>query len=168
MDGTMDVDSQIRLMRTVIGRKYMEIDDFIDKCGTSEENSDNYDLLIDFLKNDIRGYKTLIDELQDGADLSGNYGEISSVPERVVGIYNDIYLASLKESDLADEQEAMAIKTKYASDLVRNKYVKVGKAALDSPLVLALMSRNIDIAAVIGKIVLSEPELINALNDEMN
>lgn len=164
----MDVDSQIRLMRTVIGRKYMEIDDFIDKCGNSDEDSDSYDLLIDFLKNEIRGYKTLIDELQEGADLSGNYGGISSVPERVVGIYNDIYLPSLKENDLADEQNAMAIKTKYASDIVRNKYVKVGKAALDSPLVLALMSRNIDIAAVIGKIVLSEPELINALNDEMN
>jgi hypothetical protein len=84
----------------------------------------------------------------------------------MVGIYNDFYLPSLSESDLADEQNAMALKTSYAKELVIGKYVKIGRAALDNPLVLSIIAQNEDFLAIIGKIVLSEPELINALNDE--
>ena len=168
MDGTMDVESQIRLMRAVIGRKYMEIDDYIDKCESSPDSSEMYEALIDFLKNDIKGYKAIIDDLKDGnCDFTGDYYDIASLPERAVGLYNDVYLPSLKEEDYNDECNAMGIKSNYATSLVQNRYMKVGKAALESPLLVTLMSRNTDILALIGKVVLSEPELINALNDEL-
>lgn len=164
----MDVESQIRLIRTVIGRKYMELDDLIDKSmGSPDSDTAAYDALIEFLKNDIKGYKAIIDDLKDGScDYTGNYYDIASLPERAVGIYNDYYLPNLKEIDLADEHAAMDLKSKYATTLIENKYVKVGRAAINNPLVLSIMSQNSDILAVIGKIVLSEPELINALNDE--
>ena len=168
MDGKMDVESQVRLMRTVIGRKYMEIDDLIGKSsGASPEDAELYEGLIEFLKNDIRGYKSIVDDLMDGSvDFTGDLYDIASLPERMVGIYNDFYLPSLSESDLADEQNAMALKTSYAKELVVGKYVKIGRAALDNPLVLSIIAQNEDFLAIIGKIVLSEPELINALNDE--
>ena len=135
--------------------------------GASPEDAELYEGLIEFLKNDIRGYKSIVDDLMDGSvDFTGDLYDIASLPERMVGIYNDFYLPSLSESDLADEQNAMALKTSYAKELVVGKYVKIGRAALDNPLVLSIISQNEDFLAIIGKIVLSEPELINALNDE--
>lgn len=168
MDGNMDVASQVRLMRTVIGRKYMEIDEYIDKSANAgPEDCIVYEGMIDFLKNDIKGYKAIIDDLKDGSnDLTGDYYDIASLPETAVGLYNDFYLPNLGEDDLRDEQMAMSLKIKYATELVENKYMKVGKAALDSPLCLALMSQNADILTLLGKVVLSEPELINALNED--
>lgn len=167
MDGNMDVASQVRLMRTVIGRKYMEIDDLIDKTKSADpQTAQNYEDLIEFLKNDIKGYKAIIDDLKDGSiDYTGDLYDIASLPQQAVGLYNDFYLPSLNEIDLKDEQDAMELKGKYAAKLVNAKYISIGKAALESPLVVNLMSQNPDILAVIGKIILSEPELINALND---
>ena len=168
MDGNMDVGSQVRLMRTVIGRKYMEIDDLIERSeGAAPEDVQLFEDLIEFLKNDIRGYKAIIEDLKDGsADLTADLYDIASLPERAVGIYNDFYLPSLGENDLADEQKAMEYKSQYAREMVLGKFAKVGRAALDNPLVLSLMARNDEFVALVGKYVLSEPELLNALNDE--
>lgn len=163
----MDVASQVRLMRAVIGRKYMEIDDLIEKSKNADpQSAQNFEDLIEFLKNDIKGYKAIIDDLKDGSvDYTGDLYDIASLPEQAVGLYNDFYLPSLGEADLKEEQTAMELKGKYAVQLVNNRCIGVGKAALESPLVVNLMSQNPDILAVIGKIVLSEPELLNALND---
>ncbi len=167
MDGTMDVESQIRLMRTVIGRKYMEMDDFIEKCAVSPGDAEIYEALIELLKNDVRGYKSLIACLEGGTSgEKAEYYDLGSLSEREVGLYNDVYLPLLAENDFADERQAMSFKSKYTCDAEMGKYIRAGRAALDSPLLITLMARNSDIAATIGKLVLSEPELASALEDE--
>ncbi|MCQ2084559.1 MAG: hypothetical protein MJZ21_00245 [archaeon] len=144
----------------------MEIDDFIEKSEKSPESAEAYEALIDFLKNDIKGYKAIIDDLKDGScDFSGNYYDIASLPEKAVGLYNDFYLPGLKDEDYQDEVTAMNIKSSYAVKLVEDKYVKIGRAAIENPKVRDIMCRNGDILALLGKIVLSEPELINAINE---
>lgn len=166
MDGTMDVESQIRLMRNVIGRKYMEMDDFIEKCVVSPEDAEIYEALIELLKNDVRGYKAIIESLEGNDSGEKQFYDIASLSEREVGLYNDIYLPLLSENDFEDERQAMQFKSNFKTDSELSKYVKAGRAALDSPLLITLMARNSDIAASIGKLVLSEPELASALEDE--
>ncbi len=168
MDGTMDVGSQIRLMRTVIGRKYMEIDDFIDKCMSSPDDSELYESLIELLKNDVKGYKALIDDLENGRSGAGEYYGIASLSEIEVGLYNDLYLPMLSDSDFQDETAAMELKNRGIEDPEEDRYAVAGRAALGSPLLIDLMSRNEDIAAAIGKMVLSEPELASALEEPSN
>ncbi len=169
MDGTMDVESQIRLMRTVIGRKYLEMDDFIDKCASSPGDAEIYEALIDLLKNDVKGYKALISDMESGnPENSGNYRDIGSLTEREVGLYNDIYLPMLNDSDFQDETLAMSFKGRGAQGGGEDRYVTAGRAALSNSLVIDLMSRNDEIASAIGKMVLAEPELASALEDGAN
>ncbi len=165
MDGTMDVESQIRLMRTVIGRKYMEMDDFIDKCVSSPGDAEIYEALIELLKKDVKGYKAAVADMEAGiTDAAGDYGDITSWSEREVGLYNDIYLPMLEDSDFQDERQAMALKSEGSTETEESRYIRAGRAALDNPVVLSLMARNAEITAAIGKMVLEEPDLVSALD----
>lgn len=165
MDGTMDIPTQIRLMRSVVGRKYMEIDDFSDKAASlTGDEAGNYVEIIDFLKKDIMGYKTIIDDLKDGScDYTGNLYDIASLPADTLGLYNDFYLPLLSEDDRADEDAAMQLKVGYAKDLAKTYLVRIGKQVLTNELALNLIMSNDDILAAVGAAATSDPEIMNAL-----
>jgi len=168
MDGNMDIPSQIRLMRSVIGRKIMEIDEYNDKAAemTGDEAAKFVDM-IDFLKNDIAGYKTIVDDLKDGTcDYTGDLYDIASLPEASVELYDSFYLPMLSDEDRSDEEAAMSLKGQYAVDLVNSYAVKLGKMALSNPIALGIMSSNDSFLAAVGKMVLSDPELQNALKED--
>ena len=167
MDGNKDVESQIRLIRSVIGRKSLEIDDIIEQCSSvPPEQAQNFEELIDFLKKDIIGYKAVTTYLTKGTlDPNAELHEIESLPERVVGFYNDFYLPTLMGTDLEEEETASKMKSAVAKQRAANKFVDIGKAALENPLVTTLLTQHPDILAVIGKYVSADPELYNALSD---
>ena len=81
MDGINDISGRIRLMRSVIGRKIMEMDLFNDKAEELKgDDAIAYVNTIDFLKNDIAGYKSIIDDLRGRkCDYSGNLYDLNSV-----------------------------------------------------------------------------------------
>lgn len=166
MDG--NIQDQVRLMRGIIGRKYMEIDDCEAKAAerTGEEAEKMMDM-ISFLKNDIAGYKTIIDDLKDGTnDLTGNIWDIASFTEKDLSLYTDVYLPGLNDDDRAEEDAAMEIKTQYAVDLSKAYIVHVGRMALTDPRVLDIMLADENIAAAIGSLVLDNEEITNLLNNQ--
>lgn len=155
-------------MRSVIGRKVMEIDDFNNKAAdTIGDEALMYTNMITFLENDIAGYKTIIEDLMDGScDYTGNLYEIASLPEESVDIYNNFYVPSLSEGDRADENAAMALKGQYAEDFVKKYTAQIGREALSNPVALNIMMNSEDIAIAIGSIVAGNPELINAITTD--
>lgn len=167
MDGNKDVESQIRLIRSVIGRKSLEIDDLIEQSNSvPEEQAQNFEDLIDFLKKDIVGYKAVTAFLTKGSlDPSVDLYEIESLPERTVGFYNDFYLPTLSESDYEEERIASALKSKIASQRQASRFIDIGKAALENPLVTSLLTQHPELLSIIGKYVASDPELYNALTE---
>ncbi len=166
MDGKMDAETQIKLIRSVIGRKSLEIDDIIEQCTEIPQQAQNFEDLVDFLKNDILGYKAITTYLTKGTmDSQAVLYEIESLPERAVGLYNDFYLPTLEGSDLEEEQLASKLKSDIAARCAAYKFIDIGKAALESPLVSTLLSQHPDILAIIGKYVSADPELYNALSE---
>lgn len=166
MDGKMDAESQVKLIRSVIGRKSLEIDDIVEQCAEMPLQAQNFEDLVDFLKKDIAGYKAMITYLtKDTMNPQAELYEIESLPERAVGLYNDFYLPTLMGSDLEEERIASTLKSNLAARLAAYKFIDAGKAALESPLVISLLSERPDILAVIGKYVSADPELFNAISE---
>lgn len=168
MDGNSDIQSQVRLMRSVIGRKVMEIDEFNDKSAAATgDEAVMYANLVNFLEHDIAGYKTIIDDLKDGScDYTGDLYEIASLPAEAVDLYNDFYVPSLSPEDKADEQAAMALKGQYAVDFVKKYTAQLGRAALANQVALQIMMDDEAVAQAIGAIVAGNPELLNAVAPE--
>lgn len=168
MDGTTEIREQVRLIRTVLGRKIMEIDDLEDRAtsamGTEAENCLD---MIEFLKKDISGYKSIVDDLKDGTnDMTGDLWDIASLPEKSLNLYMDFYLPALSEMDREEENNAMDLKTKYAVDLAKSYVMHVGRMALTDPKVVDLMLANEDLVSLIGSAVMDVPELIAALQNQ--
>lgn len=165
MDGNDDIRSQVNLMRAVIGRKIMEIDALDDSAASATgEAAERCMDMIDFLKNDISGYKSIIEDLKDGSnDLTGNLWDIASLPEKALGLYTDAYLPSLSEEDREEEDRAMEIKTKYAVDLAKAYVMHIARVALTDPRVVDMMLANEDLVSLIGAAIMDQPELMNAL-----
>ena len=168
MDGTMSITDQVRLMRSVMGRKIMELDEYNDKAAEAVgDEAERYLAMADFLENDIAGYKTIIEDLKDGScDYTGSLYDIASLPAELLGLYQNFYIPSLSPEDRADENAAMELKVSYAKDLATSYAAKSGKAALSSDLALNLMMSDDGILAAIGAIVASNPEILSALSDE--
>lgn len=168
MDGTMSITDQVRLMRSVMGRKIMELDEYNDKAAEAVgDEAERYLAMADFLENDIAGYKTIIEDLKDGScDYTGSLYDIASLPAELLGLYQNFYIPSLSPEDRADENAAMELKVSYAKDLATSYAAKIGKVALSSDLALNLMMSDDDILAAIGAIVASNPEILSALSDE--
>jgi hypothetical protein len=164
-DGKIDIREQVRLMRAVIGRKYMEIDDLDEKAAqlTGDEAGKCLEMT-EFLQKDIAGYKTIIEDLKDDTkDLTGNLWDIASLPENSAELYNDYYLPKLSDQDREDEIAAMDLKSEYAVDLAKMHITQIGRVALTDPMVIDLMIANPDVSAAIGNIILEYPELVNAM-----
>ena len=69
MDGNMEIRDQVRLMRSVMGRKIMEIDELNDKAAElTGEEAGKCLALAEFLKNDVAGYKTIIEGIDRKLD----------------------------------------------------------------------------------------------------
>ncbi len=164
----MSVTEQVRLMRSVMGRKIMEIDEYNDKAADAVgEEAGRYLSMAEFLENDVAGYKTIIEDLRDGScDYTGNIYDIASLPADLLGLYQNFYIPSLSPEDRADENAAMELKVNYAQDLAKNYLVGIGKAALTNDLALNLMMSDESILAAIGTIVSSNPEILNAISDD--
>lgn len=97
MDGTMSITDQVRLMRSVMGRKIMELDEYNDKAAEAVgDEAERYLSMADFLENDIAGYKTIIEDLKDGScDYTGSLYDIASLPAELLGLYQNFYIPSL-------------------------------------------------------------------------
>jgi len=165
MDGNLDIREQVMLMRAVIGRKIMEIDDFEEKAtnltGDEAEKCLN---MIDFLKRDIMGYKSIVDDLKDGSnDLTGDLWDIASLPEESLRLYADFYLPSLSDEDREEDTIAMEIKAKYAQDLAKAYVLHIGRMALTDPNVIDRILANEDLVSLIGSAVLDSPDLLEAI-----
>jgi len=165
MDGNISIRDQVVLMRAVIGRKYMEIDDFEEKAAnlTGDQAEKCLDM-IEFLKKDILGYKSIIDDLRDGSnDLTGDLWDIASLPENSFRLYTEFYLPGLSEPDREEDSKAMEIKAKYAQDLAKAYVLHIGRMALTDPGVIDLMLSNENLVSLIGSAVLDMPELLEAI-----
>ncbi|MDR1954463.1 MAG: hypothetical protein LBP82_00720 [Candidatus Methanoplasma sp.] len=165
MDGNLDIREQVVLMRAVIGRKYMEIDDFEEKAAnlTGEEAEKCLDM-IEFLKKDILGYKSIIDDLKDGSiDFTGDLWDIASLPEDSFHLYTDFYLPGLLPDDRNEDSTAMEIKAKYAQDLAKAYVLHIGRMALTDPNVIDKILANEELVSLIGSAVLDLPELLDAI-----
>jgi len=169
MDGNQDIAEQVKLMRSVIGRKIMEIDEFNTKAENMVgDEAGKYVDLVDFLNHDIAGYKTIIEDLRDGScDYTGNLWDIASLPAESVGLYTDFYLPALSECDRADEEAAMHLKGTYAQDLAKGYTMKLGRTALTSQMAINLMMADDSIAMAIGMAVAGNPEIMDALKSEL-
>ena len=168
MDGINDISGRIRLMRSVIGRKIMEMDLFNDRAEELKgDDAIAYVNTIDFLKNDIAGYKSIIDDLRGRkCDYSGNLYDLASVPAETASLYSDFYLPSLYEEDKADEEAAMKLKGEYAVEFSRRYSVQMGRAALVNQMAIDILMADERFAALIGNIVLENPELQNIIEND--
>lgn len=165
MDGGMSIKEQVRLLRSVIGRKVMEIDDF-DKeaAGTIGDDVERYLNVIEFLNNDIAGYKTIVEDLSDGSrDMTGNIYDIASLPPESASIYTEFYLPLLSEDDRQEEEIAMGIKTQYATDLAKEYVIHVGRVALMDTNALEVILADEEILTLIGNAILDSPRIMEAL-----
>lgn len=168
MDGNAEIREQVMLMRAVIGRKIMEIDEFEEKATnlTGDEAEKCLDM-IDFLKKDIMGYKSIVEDLRDGTnDLTGDLWDIASLPEDSLHLYTDFYLPGLSEEDRHEDSKAMELKAKYAQDLARLYVLHVGRMALTDPTVIDMILANEDLVSLIGSAVLDMPELLDVLEKQ--
>jgi len=168
MDGNIDIREQVMLMRAVIGRKVMEMDEFEEKAtnltGDEAEKCLN---MIDFLKRDIMGYKSIVEDLKDGSnDLSGDLWDIASLPEESLHLYTDFYLPGLSEEDRDEDTKAMELKAKYAQDLAKAYVLHIGRMALTDPNVIDKILANEDLVSLIGSAVLDMPELLEAIEKQ--
>ncbi|AIZ56331.1 hypothetical protein Mpt1_c04380 [Candidatus Methanoplasma termitum] len=165
MDGNIDIRKQVVLLRSVIGRKIMEIDELEDKLTVIKgDEADQYLNMIDFLKKDIIGYKTIVDDLKDGSnDLSGYIEDIATLPPDSVRIYNDMYLPALSDEDRIEDNAAMDIKIKYVQDLRRANELYLGRMALTDPKVLDVMLADEELVRLIGNIVMETPEYFDII-----
>ena len=165
MDGNMGIRDQVKLLRSVIGRKIMEIDELEEKLTVIKgDAADQYLNMIDFLKKDITGYKTIVDDLKDGSnDLSGYIEDIATLPPNSVKIYNEMYLPALNEEDRAEDNAAMDIKIKYVKDLRRANEIYLGRMALTDPRVLDFMLADEELVRLIGNIVMETPEYFDII-----
>ncbi len=168
MDGTTNIPEQVKLMRSVIGRKIMEIDEYNDKAAEAVgDEAEKCLMMAEFLENDVAGYKTIVEDLKDGScDYTGNLYDIASLPAELAGLYRNYYLPSLSAEDLEDENAAMDLKCSYAQDLAANYMINIGKAALSSPLAVSLMMSDDAVLAAVGAAVASNPEILDALNTD--
>jgi len=157
----MDIREQVMLMRAVIGRKTMEIDEYDEKAtNLTGEEAEKCLNMIEFLKKDIAGYKSIVDDLKDGTnDLTGDLWDITSLPEDSLALYTEFYIPSLSSEDRDEDHRAMDIKVKYAQDLARMYLIHIGRMALTDPKVLDLIMANEELAALIGGAILDMPEL---------
>ncbi|MCL2032499.1 MAG: hypothetical protein FWH45_02315 [Methanomassiliicoccaceae archaeon] len=165
MDGNADIREQVLLMRAAIGRKVMEIDEFEEKATNlmGDEAEKCLDMM-EFLKKDILGYKSIIDDLKDGSnDLTGDLWDIASLPEQSLRLYTDFYLPGLSEEDRAEDTKAMDIKVKYAQDLARAYVMHIGRMALTDPNVIDKILADENLVYSIGSAVLDIPELLDAI-----
>lgn len=165
MDGSLDIREQVMLMRAVIGRKIMEIDEFEEKATnlTGDEAEKCLDM-IEFLKKDIMGYKSIVEDLKDGSnDLTGDLWDIASLPEHSLHLYTDFYLPGLSQEDRDEDTKAMEIKAKYAQDLAKAYVLHIGRMALTDPNVIDRILANEDLVSLIGSAVLDIPELVEAI-----
>lgn len=161
----MSIKEQVRLLRSVIGRKVMEIDDF-DKeaAGTIGDDVERYLNVIEFLNNDIAGYKTIVEDLSDGSrDMTGNIYDIASLPPESASIYTEFYLPLLSEDDRQEEVIAMGIKTQYATDLAKEYVIHVGRVALMDTNALEVILADEEILTLIGNAILDSPRIMEAL-----
>jgi len=168
MDGIMEIKEQVMLLRAVIGRKVMEIDDFEEKVAnlTGDEAEKCLDM-IDFLKKDILGYKSIVEDLKDGSnDMTGDLWDIASLPEESLHLYTDFYLPGLTDEDRDEDTVAMEIKAKYAQDLAKAYVLHIGRMALTDPNVIDKILANEDLVSLIGSAVLDIPELFEALEKQ--
>jgi len=166
MDGNVSIREQVVLMRAVIGRKYMEIDEFEEKAANVKgEEAENCLNMIEFLKKDILGYKSIIDDLRDGSnDLTGDLWDIASLPENSFRLYTEFYLPGLSEPDRDEDSRAMEIKAKYAQDLAKAYVLHIGRMALMDPGVIDMILSNEELVSLIGSAVLDIPELLEAVD----
>ncbi len=168
MDGNVDIREQVMLMRAVIGRKIMEIDEFEEKATnlTGEEAEKCLDM-IEFLKKDIMGYKSIVEDLKDGSnDLTGDLWDIASLPEDSLHLYTDFYLPGLSEDDRDEDTQAMEIKAKYAQDLAKAYVLHIGRMALTDPKVIDKILANEDLVSLIGSAVMDSQELLEAIEKQ--
>ncbi|MDR1404296.1 MAG: hypothetical protein LBJ20_01835 [Candidatus Methanoplasma sp.] len=169
MDGNGEIRDQLMLMRAVIGRKIMEIDEFEEKAAnlTGEDAEKCLDA-IEFLKKDIMGYKSIVEDLKDGSnDLTGDLWDIASLPEDSLHLYTDFYMPGLSQEDRAEDERAMAIKVKYAQDLARAYILHIGRMALTDPDVIDRILANEELVSLIGSAVLDIPELLEAVEKQL-
>lgn len=111
--------------------------------------------MVTFLANDIAGYKSIVEDLQDGScDLTGDLYDIASLPPELVDLYKGFYLPMLSSDDLADEKAAMDYKVAYAKSLAASKLVDIGRRALSDEMALNIMMENPEILSQIGAMVL--------------
>jgi hypothetical protein len=168
MDGNLEIREQVMLLRAVIGRKIMEIDEFEEKAtNLTGDDAEKCLDMIDFLKKDILGYKSIVDDLKDGSsDLTGDLWDIASLPEHSLKLYTDFYLPALSEEDRDEDTRAMEIKAKYAQDLAKAYVLHIGRMALTDPDVIDKILANEDLVSLIGSAVLDIPELLEALEKQ--
>jgi hypothetical protein len=168
MDGNLDIKEQVKLMRAVIGRKYIEIDEFEEKATNMKgEEAEKCLDMIEFLKKDIAGYKSIVEDLKDGSnDLTGDLWDIASLPENSLHLYTDFYLPGLSEEDRDEDSMAMEIKAKYAQDLAKAYVLHIGRMALTDPNVIDKILANEDLVSLIGSAVLDMPELLDAIEKQ--
>jgi len=168
MDGNMGIRDQVILLRAVIGRKIMEIDDYENKLTDIKgDEAEKYLDMIDFLKKDIIGYKSIVDDLRDGSnDLTGDLWDIASLPEKSLSLYTDFYLPGLSEEDREEDTTAMEIKAKYAQDLAKAYVLHIGRMALMDPNVVEKILANEDLVSLIGTVVLDTPELMDEIEKQ--
>ncbi|MDR0309880.1 MAG: hypothetical protein LBH88_03900 [Candidatus Methanoplasma sp.] len=169
MDGSMEIKEQVMLMRAVIGRKIMEIDEFDEKITNLKgDEAEKYLDMIDFLKRDIGGYKSIIEDLKDGSnDLTGDLWDIASLPEDSLHLYTDFYLPILSEEDREEDTKAMELKAKYAQDLAKSYVLHIGRMALTDPNVIDMILANEQLVGLIGSAVLDMPELLEAIEKQL-
>ena len=167
MDG-MPIKDQVKLLRSVVGRKIMEIDELDQKaCDTLGEEAEKYANLVSFLTNDILGYKAMVADLKDGTrDLTGNVYEIASLPADLINLYTDFYLPGLSEEDLEEEKLAMDLKSQYALDLAKAYVLLIGKTSITDPKSLELILADEELVMMIGNAVLQRAEIFNALTNQ--
>ncbi|MDR3205935.1 MAG: hypothetical protein LBT41_02390 [Candidatus Methanoplasma sp.] len=166
MDG--NIKNQVTLMRAVIGRKTMEIDAFEEKAASATgEEAEKYLNMIDFLKSDIFGYKSVIVDFRDGScDFTANLWDVANLPEESLGLYTNYYLPGLAPDEREEETTAMGVKVAYAEELKRAFVLFIGRSALTDPRALDIILANEKLVTLIGEEVIANPELMNVLEKQ--
>ena len=165
-DGALmtDVSELIKIFRSAIGRKVIELDEFKMAAETNMDQAETYTDLVDFLERDIAGYKNILEDLKDGSvDFTGDFLTIANFNETLARIYNEVYLPSLSAEDSEAETLAMNLKSEYVTNLAFNHMADLGRnAILDQNIIDQILEVD-EYAIAFGNFVSEYPPLLDLM-----
>lgn len=156
---SMSIDDAVLTIRKAIDRKEAEVA-ALEKSKSrfkKESRIAETQALIDYLRSDIRAYRTVI------ADMTGDDSVIEGIDdddESVPAPENyQKYIDGLSVDDLENEQEAESVRAEYCDGIIQEMCISIGKSALGSKKMLKILLDDPYALECIGELIWNDDYL---------